>query len=71
MLGPFPTKIAAAYLGISKSTLEKMRVNGGGPPFLKLGRSVRYRADDLDRWLSERVRLNTSGAVDDSGRSVP
>jgi predicted DNA-binding transcriptional regulator AlpA len=58
------TPAAADYLGMSVSTLEKSRVSGvGGPPYLKLGRSVRYRCADLDRWLEERVRHNTSAAA--------
>jgi excisionase family DNA binding protein len=55
------TEDAAKRLSISRSTLEKLRVTGGGPPYLKLGRSVRYRAEDISRWLLDRVRLNTSG----------
>ena len=31
---------AAQYLGLSASTLNKLRVFGGGPTFLKLGRRV-------------------------------
>ena len=55
------TTIAAAdILGLSASTLEKMRVYGTGPFFLKLGRSVRYRAEDLDAWQVQRRVLNTS-----------
>ena len=37
------TKAAATILALSESTLEKMRVYGNGPEFLKLGRAVRYR----------------------------
>lgn len=56
------TEGAARRLGLSRSTLEKLRVYGGGPPYLKLGRSVRYRCDDLSSWLEGHVRLNTSAA---------
>lgn len=55
------TEEAAKRLLVSRSTLEKLRVYGGGPPYLKLGRSVRYRSGDLCGWLAERVQLNTSG----------
>lgn len=37
----------AAYLRISPKTLERDRWLGQGLPFLKVGRSVRYRASDL------------------------
>jgi len=38
----------AKYLGISTSTLSKLRVFGGGPPFLKFGRRVVYDPRDLN-----------------------
>ena len=56
----FDTSGAAQYLGLAKSTVEKMRVYGGGPRFLKLNRSVRYRAEDLDEWLRANIVNNTS-----------
>ena len=54
------TNGAAQYLSLAKSTLEKLRVYGGGPRFLKLNRSVRYRSDDLDDWLRANVVSHTS-----------
>jgi hypothetical protein len=53
---------AAAYVGLSASTLNKLRVFGGGPAFLKLGRRVVYDARDLDQWLSDSRRQSTSEA---------
>lgn len=53
---------AAAYVGLSASTLNKLRVFGGGPAFLKLGRRVVYDVRDLDQWLSDRRRQSTSEA---------
>jgi len=40
--------------------LNKRRVFGDGPPFLKIGRSVRYRPSDLDAWAATRLRKSTS-----------
>lgn len=54
------TEGAAAHVGLSVATLEKKRVNGDGPPFLKLGRSVRYRPADLDAWMERRIVGSTS-----------
>ena len=51
---------AARYIGLSKSTLEKMRVVGNSPPYYKYARVVRYRPQDLDAWLSERRVFSTS-----------
>ena len=57
---PLDTLAAAAHVGLSKSTLEKLRVFGGGPKYLKLGKAVRYRIEDLDAWLAARVISSTS-----------
>lgn len=49
---------AAKYLGLSASTLRQSRVNGSRenrmppPPFVRLGRSIRYDIDDLNRWIN-------------------
>lgn len=46
---------AAARLGLSKSTLDKMRKAGKGPRFVKsTDRAIRYDRVDLDRWISAR-----------------
>lgn len=54
------TSAAAAYLGLSRSMLEKLRVYGGGPRYLKLRRLVRYRPEHLDEWMAERLVSSTS-----------
>jgi excisionase family DNA binding protein len=52
---------AAARLGLSKSTLDKWRVRGGGgPAYIALGRRVLYDPAMLDSWVAERVRRSTS-----------
>ena len=50
---------AAAYLGLSASNLNKLRITGTGPRFLKLGRRVLYDCRDLE-WVADRKRFNTS-----------
>lgn len=58
------TAQAAFYIGLSRRTLEKMRLTGAGPRFRKHGRYVRYHIDDLDVWsLGERPD-STSGEGD-------
>lgn len=50
---------ASAYVGMSRSFLRQARMDGDrngrtpGPPFLKIGRSVRYLIEDLDQWLEQ------------------
>lgn len=56
------TKGAAAWLGLTKNTLEKMRVNGNGPAYRKHGRYVRYHLEDLVAWSEASKRRSTSDA---------
>ena len=56
------TRSAAKYCGLSKSTLDKYRLTGEGPIFLKIGRTVVYDIDDLDVWLISKRRKSTSNA---------
>lgn len=42
---------AAAYLGVTKPTLQKWRWAKRGPTFCKVGRLVRYLPKDLDAFL--------------------
>ena len=58
------TKQAAAYLGLSLKTLEKLRVTGRGPRFAKAGRRVIYDRRDLDKWVAARKRGFTGESVD-------
>jgi excisionase family DNA binding protein len=51
---------AARRLGLSKRTLQKWRVTGGGPDFLKFGRAVRYSVEALEKWLARSRRRSTS-----------
>ncbi len=44
---------AADYLSLSTATLNKWRCQGGGPAYIKLGRAVRYRLDDLQLFLEK------------------
>lgn len=54
------TEEAARLVGLSRKTLEAKRLTGEGPRFLKLGRSVRYRREDIDAWLAANLRSSTS-----------
>jgi hypothetical protein len=44
---------------LKPTTLEAWRCRGGGPPFLKLGKAVRYRRADLENFMESRLRMNT------------
>jgi len=51
---------AAEYLGLAVSTLNKWRCHGGGPIFVKMGRAVRYRVEDLNAFIENQSRESTS-----------
>jgi predicted DNA-binding transcriptional regulator AlpA len=53
-------KEAAHFLRLSLSWLAKARMRGDGPPYVKFGRSVRYRESALVEWMKCRARLSTS-----------
>ena len=54
-------KEAARYLGLSFSTLAKMRLRGDGPMYSKAGpRVVIYDVSDLQAWLNAGRRRSTS-----------
>ena len=50
---------AAKYVGLSKSSLDKLRMGTDGPAFFKLGRAVVYNTDDLNFWLASKRRVST------------
>ena len=52
---------AAERLGLSESTLAKMRLRGDGPSYIKLGvRRVGYLEKDLVDWVEARRFRSTS-----------
>jgi len=60
-------KEAAGYLRVSESYLDKLRVYGGGPTFLRFGkRKILYRRKaDLDLWANQRRFGSTSEYADE------
>lgn len=54
------TRSAAAFVSMGESTLEKLRLTGGGPSYCKVGRRVLYEVADLRAWLAASKRRSTS-----------
>jgi excisionase family DNA binding protein len=50
---------AASFLNMSVRTLQDWRLGQGGPPFVRVGRLVRYRRGDLLDWLE----AHAAGAI--------
>ena len=51
---------AAEHLGLSSRTLDRYRVSGEGPVFMRFGGRVRYMREDLDAWARAQRRKSTS-----------
>ncbi|ULH06454.1 helix-turn-helix transcriptional regulator [Alcaligenes faecalis] len=45
----------AQVLRLSPRTLEKLRIQGGGPRFRKFGRRVMYSLADIEAWADAQV----------------
>jgi predicted DNA-binding transcriptional regulator AlpA len=53
-------KETAQRLKVSLSWLAKARLRGDGPPYIKVGRSIRYPEPGLLQWMKSRTRTSTS-----------
>ena len=56
---------AASVLRLSERTLERWRVSGIGPRFVRLNHRIRYRQQDLDAHVAARVVGSTSENAND------
>lgn len=53
----------AAFLNVSEAKLERDRWAGGGIPYLKQNRSVRYKKADVLAYLEGKTKTSTSQAA--------
>jgi predicted DNA-binding transcriptional regulator AlpA len=63
----------SALIGRARPTLQKDRLRGDGIPFVRIGRLVRYRRSDVERWFAnQRAFTSTSeyGAKSGGRRST-
>ena len=56
------TEQAATMMALSPRTLEDWRLTARGPRFVRLGRAVRYRPEDIIAFLNGQTFLNTGEA---------
>ena len=56
----FDQKKAAHVLGLSVRTLERHRLAGTGPRYVRLGRLVRYRQQDIADFVERNLRTSTA-----------
>lgn len=62
-------KQAAELTGLSVFWFQRKRWEGGGPPFVKFARAVRYKESDLAAWINSYAgRTSTTKPVRESRR---
>ena len=54
------TEKTAERLCVQKNTLERWRIHGVGPKFVKVGRRVLYRVADVEAYLDANTCQSTS-----------
>jgi predicted site-specific integrase-resolvase len=53
--------VAAARLSVTAKVLQRWRATGVGPAFVMLtSKTIRYRPEDLDAFIADRMRAGTS-----------
>lgn len=55
---------------VPRSRIEKERMTGGGPPFVKDGRLVRYRLGDYRSWVASQQRHTMTDKTSTDNSSV-
>lgn len=60
---------AAEYLGCSSATLRRWRRGLFGPRFFRAGRLIRYRYQDLDKWIAAHSEP-PDGSPDNQDRQI-
>ena len=48
----------ADYLGVPIATLYQWRHRGEGPPGFRVGRYIRYRRNDVEQWIRDRLEAD-------------
>lgn len=66
----FKTNEAAAYIGKSASWLNKTRLTGTGPVYMKIGGGVVYARSDLDAFLAGARRTAVYAHANDNKRAA-
>jgi hypothetical protein len=55
-----PEDVRAYHPSLNQQRLARLRLDGCGPAFIKIGRSVFYDKRDIDNWLDVNRRNSTS-----------
>lgn len=60
----------ADYLVVPPATLYQWRHRGEGPPGFRVGRHLRYRWSDVDKWIESRLEARPRELMSHAGRRV-
>ncbi len=63
-------RAVAGLLTVSIGTLRRWRLFQRGPRFVRLGRLVRYRTDDVKIWLDSQPSGGTDPSAPSNGMSL-
>ena len=66
-----PKDVKVYHPSLNEQRLARLRLEGGGPAFIKLGRSVFYDPADIDAWLDANRRHSTSDTAGNHGAYAP
>ena len=65
------TKQVAGITGLSISTLKNIRRNyeklgekNVGPDYIRIGKMIRYKAEDVDKWINQLSPVSTTTVTD-------
>lgn len=68
---PLLTEVdAARVLSLSSRTLQAWRAKPFGPRFIRVGRAIRYRRQDIEEWVSEQTVRPTSARYPGAGEEA-
>ena len=65
-----PTQLGEK-LSKSRSTLQRQRSLGTGPPYLRVNGSILYRESDVNRWLNKHLKTATEPRVEEREEPTP
>jgi hypothetical protein len=55
-----PPEVVAELTGLTENYLAKRRMAGDGAPYVKIGKTIRYRRSAVEAWLSQLERRSTT-----------
>lgn len=57
---------------VSRRTVQRWRVTGEGPPFVRLGaRRVVYRVSDCEDWAAAQTHLHRAAEIEQTSKRAP